>query len=174
MSRNVELPDDVYARIEEAASQSGNSVAEVIASRFPAPSPSANGTSGEPPSATGVGKAPRTLADLAEGLVGQVAGTGPRDLAQNHSKYMGELPDDVYARIKEAALASGNSVAEVIASRFPAPAPPMSSNEQPRSMADLLADKLGTVASGGLDAIAARPGDAFSDYLIEKKRNDRL
>jgi hypothetical protein len=85
-----------------------------------------------------------------------------------------ELPDDVYARIEEAASVSGNSVAEVIASRFPAAPQPVSGNEQPRSMADLLADKLGSVASGGLDAIAARPGDVFSDYLIEKKRNGRL
>ncbi|HEU4559550.1 MAG TPA: hypothetical protein VFS20_16990 [Longimicrobium sp.] len=72
MSRKVELPDDVYARIEEAASATGNSVAEVIASRFPAPSPAANGTGGEPPSANGAGQAPRTLADEFAGRVGLV------------------------------------------------------------------------------------------------------
>lgn len=81
MSRNVELPDDVYTRIEEAASASGNSVAEVIASRFPAPSPSTNGTGGEPPSADGVGEAPRTLADEFAGLVGLID-SGRTDLSQ--------------------------------------------------------------------------------------------
>jgi hypothetical protein len=44
----------------------------------------------------------------------------------------------------------------------------------PRTMLDVLEGRLGTIASGGLDAIAARPGDPFSDYLIEKKRSGRL
>lgn len=81
MSRNVELPDEVYARIEETASASGNSVAEVIASRFPVPSPSPNGTVGEPPSANGGGQAPRTLADEFVGLVGLID-SGRTDLSQ--------------------------------------------------------------------------------------------
>ena len=72
MSRNIELPDDVYARIEEAAATSGNSVAEVIALRFPAPSPAANDSVAEPPSVNGTGQAPRTLADEFAGRVGLV------------------------------------------------------------------------------------------------------
>ena len=86
-----------------------------------------------------------------------------------------ELPDDVYTRIEEAASASGSSVAEVIAARFSAPSPPPEAPDDSQgTMADLMAGYIGTVASGGLDAIAARPGDAFSDYLIEKKRRGHL
>jgi hypothetical protein len=46
--------------------------------------------------------------------------------------------------------------------------------EGARTMADRLAGLIGTIDSGGLEAIAARPGDAFSDYVVEKKRNGRL
>jgi hypothetical protein len=99
-----------------------------------------------------------------------------------------ELPEDVYVRIEKAASASGNSVAEVIAARFPdvsrdptliwhgctGPDEVLSSEQSSPTLAERLAGRLGTFASGGLEAIASRPGDAFSDYLIEKKRNGTL
>jgi len=59
MSRRIELPDDVYARVKEAASASGNSVAEVIAARFPAspapPCTSLHTVEGGKPAANGAG-----------------------------------------------------------------------------------------------------------------------
>src|SRR5919202_4669228 len=85
MSRTIEVPDDVYARIEEAASTSGHSVAEVIASRFPAParqpcSPaSANGVDEQ--AITGAEDPPRTLADEFTGLTGLIS-TGRGDLSE--------------------------------------------------------------------------------------------
>ena len=63
MSRTIKLPDDVYARVQEAASASGNSVAEVIASRFPAPAgpcSSPNENEGEKPAANGAGRSALT------------------------------------------------------------------------------------------------------------------
>lgn len=74
MSRTIELPDDVYARVEEAATSSGNSVAEVIASRFPVPAtpPPVSENGSEPPSANGAVQQPRTLADEFAGRVGVV------------------------------------------------------------------------------------------------------
>lgn len=101
-----------------------------------------------------------------------------------------ELPDDdVYDRIEAAASASGHSVADVIAARFPddtadetlvqnecvGPNAGSCPEQSPAmTLAERLAGRLGTFASGGLEAIASRPGDAFSDYLIEKKRNGTL
>ena len=103
MNRAIEVSEEARRKLGQLASKEGetisecsscNSVAEVIASRFPTLSPPANGTGGEPPSPNGARRAPRTLAELAEGLVGQVAGAGPHDLAQNHSKYMGEYLEE--------------------------------------------------------------------------------
>jgi len=86
MSKSVDLPDDVYARIEETAVASGSTVVEAIAKRFPQPAP--------PLAANGNGEPPRTLADMMEGLVGVIAGDGPTDLAENHSKYFGEYVEE--------------------------------------------------------------------------------
>jgi hypothetical protein len=180
MSRNVELPDDVYARIEAEASATGATVAEWIAAHAPNGCPPAhtNGGADSDAASQDLAEAPvetRTLADRLAGRIGRLR-SDRGDLSERGSELFAEallaqqkagrqnveLPDDVYARIEETASASGISVAEVIASRTPALAPPLvNSNGQPRSMADVLAGRLGTIASGGLEAIAARPGDAF-------------
>jgi hypothetical protein len=115
MSRNVELPDDVYTRIEAEASATGSTVAEWIEAVAPKPCAA--------PRAPGIESSPAVLTGNGSGRAPETAG--------------GSAPSQ-------------------------------------RTMADRLAGRLGTIASGGIDAIAARPGDAFSDYLIEKKRNGRL
>ena len=108
-----------------------------------------------------------------------------------------ELPDDVYARVEEAASASGNSVAEVIAARFPTPATPQPSengseqasvngtgpsageHEFPRgtadtrTMADRLAGRIGTVRSGRGD-LSERGRELVIEGLLEKKRTGHL
>ncbi|HET7462606.1 MAG TPA: hypothetical protein VFJ82_15235 [Longimicrobium sp.] len=93
MSRTIELPDDVYARVEEAASASGNSVAEVIATRFPALGidPCSNGSTdeGKNSCANGAPHPPRTLADEFAGRVGLVS-SGRGDLARRAGELFAE------------------------------------------------------------------------------------
>ncbi|HYH81265.1 MAG TPA: hypothetical protein VEX86_15785 [Longimicrobium sp.] len=120
MSRNVELPDDVYSRIEAEASTTGSTVAQWIEGVVP---PSAD--------------APHHARAMSA-----VDGPGYGPCG---------LPDSPTIAAGEDALPEGA-----------------------RTMAERLAGLIGTVDSGGLDAIAARPGDEFSDYLVEKKRNGRL
>jgi len=81
MSKIVEVPDEVYARIEEAASQSGNTVAEAVAARFPQKRPA--------PVLSGSAMPPRTFADLCEGLIGAVS-LDRTDLAERHSELFAE------------------------------------------------------------------------------------
>jgi len=90
MSRTIELPDDVYARIEEAATSSGNSVAEVIASRFPASFPQPPGPNGSDPAvANAAEQPPRTLADEFAGRVGLIS-SGRRDRARRAGELFAE------------------------------------------------------------------------------------
>lgn len=99
-----------------------------------------------------------------------------------------ELPDDVYARIEEAASDSGNSVAEVIASLFPAtaaePCTPENANgsasvggngaaQPPRTLADEFAGRVGLISSGKRN-LARRAGELFADGMVEKKREGHL
>jgi hypothetical protein len=81
MSKSIEFSDEVYSRIEEAASATGNTVAEVVAARFPKKCP--------PPTINGSAESPRTLADLLEGLIGVVS-LDRTDLAERHSELFAE------------------------------------------------------------------------------------
>lgn len=99
MSKIVEVPDDVYARIEKVAAVSDMTVEEWIASLFPEPTvwPAANGgsanggremTNGDVTAAvSGAGseQRPRTLADEFAGRVGLVS-SGRSDLSERVSE----------------------------------------------------------------------------------------
>jgi len=88
-----------------------------------------------------------------------------------------EISDGTYKVIEQLTAASGitpTAWVEAEARRSSAAVAEPQLQDDLRNMAEVLAEHLGSVASGGLDAIAARPGDPFSDYLIEKKRSGRL
>lgn len=73
MSRMLELPDTVYAALQEAAEASGMTPAAWIANHLPQTST----RSGEGP------EPPGTLADRFAGRVGQVASGGRERLSEN-------------------------------------------------------------------------------------------
>ena len=77
MSRNVELPDDVYARVEQRAAAAGMTVVEWIAAGAPAlcaePCASESQNGGHPGATNENGHPPRTLADEFAGRVGLVS-----------------------------------------------------------------------------------------------------
>ncbi|HEX8905690.1 MAG TPA: hypothetical protein VF771_12640 [Longimicrobiaceae bacterium] len=85
MSRTIELPDEVYERLEAEASAHGKTPAEWIAARLPRPQREFRMSNGEPP---------RTLADLMEGLIGTVSGGGGESMAENHSALFGEYLEE--------------------------------------------------------------------------------
>lgn len=93
MSRNVELPDDVYARVEQRAAAAGMTVVEWIAAGAPAlcaePCTPASENGGEPHGVTGNGQPPRTLADEFAGRVGLIS-SGRGDLSQRTGKLFAE------------------------------------------------------------------------------------
>jgi hypothetical protein len=81
MSRSVDLPDSVYAALEEAATAAGTSPAEWIASQLPQPAPTV-----EPECD---GQPPRTLAERLEGYIGLVH-SGRGDLSERVSELFAE------------------------------------------------------------------------------------
>jgi len=81
MSRSVDLPDSVYAALEEAATSSGTTPAEWIAARLPQPAPPI------PPECEG--KLPRTLADSWAGYIGRFS-SDCGDLSERVSEVYGE------------------------------------------------------------------------------------
>lgn len=162
MSRMIELPDDVYARIEEAASTSGNSVAETIASRFPAPAPqltSANGS--EQPGPNGTGQQPRTLADEFTDLVGLID-SGRTDLFQRTGERFSEGLWEKYQEEQAAAraLQTGESSSSGIAGK----------GEAARSLADLAEGLVGQVAGNGPHDLARNHSRYMGEYLEEEDR----
>jgi hypothetical protein len=68
MNRSIDLPEDVFAALEEAATASGTTPVEWIAARLPQSAPAV-----EPECE---GQSPRTLADELAGRVGLLA-SGP-------------------------------------------------------------------------------------------------
>jgi hypothetical protein len=88
-----------------------------------------------------------------------------------------ELSDEQYARLEEVAVADGVTPAEWIARRIPACAkePEPCSNGRPaRTMADVLAGRVGLFDSGGDGMLAERHSELFGDYLEEKRKAGRL
>jgi hypothetical protein len=87
-----------------------------------------------------------------------------------------ELSDEHYAGLERAAEVEGITPAEWVARRIPtwANAPEPCSNGKPiRTMADVLAGRVGVVDSGD-GTLSQATGERFADYLVEKRRAGRL
>lgn len=89
-----------------------------------------------------------------------------------------ELPDDVYAALREAAEASGMTPADWIAAHLPIPSGPVN-HQQPvphaaRSLAAEFAGRIGVVGSGGHDPFSENTGERFTDHLEAKRRAGHL
>jgi hypothetical protein len=99
MSRSIDLPEAVYAALEEAAAADATSPAEWIAARLPQPAPAI-----EPECE---GKPPRTLADEFAGRVGFMSSSSeqpPRPLAERFEGHLGLVSldrTDLAARASE-------------------------------------------------------------------------
>jgi hypothetical protein len=74
----IELPDDVYQRVEEAAAAAGTTPAAWVAAQLPKPVLCSNGA--KPPA--------RTLADEFAGYIGVF--DGPSDLSERASELFAE------------------------------------------------------------------------------------
>jgi hypothetical protein len=109
MSRMLELPDDVYARLLDEAAACGVTPVEWIVSRLPrAAASSGDEPSAKPtqtlaerfagrvgvidtgPRARAAEPPPQTLADFLEGHIGVINCGGGESLAADHSRYFGE------------------------------------------------------------------------------------
>jgi hypothetical protein len=83
-----------------------------------------------------------------------------------------ELPDPVFDALAQAATASGTTPVGWIAAHLP-PVPTPKSNES-KSLAEVMAGHIGTVHSGGNEALSQNCGELFTDYLVQKRREGRL
>jgi hypothetical protein len=83
-----------------------------------------------------------------------------------------ELPDPIFDALQQAAAASGTSPAGWIAAHLPVASTLAPKDAQ--SLADLLKGYVGTIRSGGKVAYSKNCGQHFSDYVIQKRREDRL
>jgi hypothetical protein len=99
-----------------------------------------------------------------------------------------ELPDDVYAELEEVAARFAVDPATWVADRVrlaktkdsPGQSPEGNGPDAPppsprKTLAELLEGVIGSVDSGGLEAIEERcRGDSFAEYLLQKKKEGRL
>jgi hypothetical protein len=83
-----------------------------------------------------------------------------------------ELPDPIFDALQKAATASGTSPAGWIAAQLPVASKPVPKDAQ--SLADLLKGHIGTIRSGGKVAYSQNCGQHFTDYVVQKRREDRL
>lgn len=79
MSRMLEVPDSLYHDLEEAASASGTTPVGWLAANVP---------KAETDPAAG---APRSLADMMEGLIGTFESATDENLSGNHSEIFAEI-----------------------------------------------------------------------------------
>jgi hypothetical protein len=88
-----------------------------------------------------------------------------------------EPSDEDYARLEQTAEVERITPAEFIAPRIPTGAkdPEPCSNGRPaRTMADVLAGRVGLFDSGGDGLLSERHSELFGDYLEEKRKAGRL
>jgi hypothetical protein len=189
VSRQVELPDPVYAALEEVAAAAGTTPAEWIAARVTPALAAEPECEGQPP---------RTLADEFASHVGGFR-SGRSDLSERVSEIYGEivmekhrarqlrapqgaavgssidLPDPVRVALEDAASASGTTPAGWIAAHLP-PGPAAGQDcdgSRPRTLAERFEGYLGFVDTGEVD-LAVRHSELFADGMEEKQRTGRL
>lgn len=84
-----------------------------------------------------------------------------------------DLPGSVYDALAQAASASGTTPVGWIVAHLPVtPIEPPASNA--KNLAELMADYIGTIASGGNVAYSEDCGEKFTDGLVEKRQQGRL
>jgi len=88
------------------------------------------------------------------------------------SQYL-ELPEPIFRALHDAARQDGTTPVGWIATRLPQADSVDDQIAEGKTMADLLAGRTGTVASGGKN-LAAKGSDALGDYLEEKRRKGHL
>src|SRR4051812_22676943 len=185
MSRSVDLPEAVYAALEEAAAADATSPAEWIAARLPQPAPAVE--------AVCEGKPPRTLADEFAGRLGLFS-SGPSDLSERVSELSGggvvekhearqfsapqetageipvHLPACTFAALEEAASASGTTPRGWIAANLPpaSTAQPESKGVPSPTPAERFAALVGGFRSERGD-LAERHSELFLEGLLEKQ-----
>ena len=85
-----------------------------------------------------------------------------------------ELPDDVFAAVQDAAAEAGTTPATWVAAKLPPrPAPSdaaPAAGAPPRTLADLLAGRIGSVKGTGVNNSSENAGEQFADYLVAKHR----
>ena len=84
-----------------------------------------------------------------------------------------ELPDSVYAALKKAADATGTTPAEWIADHLPK-VPAEAVKNGAKTAADLFAGRIGVIRSGGQEKLSEDTGKAFTEYVVQKKREGTL
>ena len=185
MSRSVDLPDSVYAALEEAATVAGTSPAEWIAAHLPPSALTMQPESKGPPSSTlaerfaalvgGFRSGQSSPSERYEGIFAD-AGEVPDTCAVGAHPRMIEVSEDVYRELEEEALAIGTTPAEWIAARLPdrSPAPePAGDAQPPRTLADEFAGRVGRLSSGRSD-LSERVSELFAEGMVEKRRAGRL
>jgi len=89
-----------------------------------------------------------------------------------------EIPDTLYAVLKETAAASGLTPVEWIATRLPQTQQDKELRAEPATgpttLADLFAGRVGHIHSGGRQRLSEECGKKFTDYLEEKRRAGHL
>jgi hypothetical protein len=89
-----------------------------------------------------------------------------------------ELSEEDYARLERAAAQEGITPAEWVARRIPrwASAKPLTCPDgtPARTMADVLAGRVGLFSSGSGLPSSADASESFADYLEQKQREGRL
>jgi hypothetical protein len=87
-----------------------------------------------------------------------------------------ELPDDVYARLQEAAAEAGKTPVEFIADATAAvngSAP--TTGEKPKTLRERMSGAIGGIRSGKREErLSENCGEKFTDYLEQKRRKGRL
>lgn len=88
-----------------------------------------------------------------------------------------ELSEEDYARVEREAEMEGITPEEWMARHLPAldgEAKPCTNGKPVRTMADVLAGRVGLFDSGGDGMLSERHSELFADYLVEKRKAGRL
>ncbi len=83
-----------------------------------------------------------------------------------------EIPDPIFDALEQAASASGTTPVGWITAHLPPSKP--NSLAGAKSLADAMADHIGTIHSGGQEALSQKCGERFTDYVAQKRREGRL
>lgn len=83
-----------------------------------------------------------------------------------------ELPDSVYAALKNVADATGTTPAEWIAAHLPKA--PVETVNNGKTAADLFAGRIGRFRSSGQETLSEDTGKKFTEYVVQKKREGVL